>query len=131
MKRDISLGKIKLFTNRLDKVAQDHLYAYCCQSKYFEKEKKTKRIRHNYGDQKYECNGQLYIHRAESYVSIKISHALAHPEPRKDISDQLIEQIKEMSLRCTPGQNFQDLKTRVGSDEYLHLSLSQVTSDNI
>lgn len=127
MKRDTSLGEVKLFTNRIDKVAEEHIYAYCSQSKYFEKEKTTKRIRHNYGFQKFECSGQLYIHKSESYISIKISHTLAHLEAIKDLSDHLVEQIKEMSLCKTPGDIFRDLKTRQGSDEYLQLSLSQVS----
>ena len=55
-----------------------------------------------------------------------LKHEAPHQEAPKDLPDDLLEQIKEMSLSKSPGQIFKDLKIKQRSNEYLHLSLSQV-----
>lgn len=122
----INLGNFLIVIIRFDKTENDHLYGYCSQSTYFESVGPAKRKRLNFGTRKYECKGQLYIHKSEEFISIMLKHEAPHQEAPKDLPDDLLEQIKEMSLSKSPGQIFKDLKIQQRSNEYLHLSLNQV-----
>ena len=60
---------IKFKEYRFDKIIENHLYAYCSLSNEFQPKDKPNRKRLNYGFERFNCYGSLFIHSSDSCIS--------------------------------------------------------------
>ena len=95
-------------------------------SSTFQTKENESRKRQNFGYQRFNCNGSLFIHQNDSCITIMIRHDIEHKSINKNLELGLIQQIEEMCLRASPAHIFKELKARESQERIISLTLKQV-----
>lgn len=115
---------------RFDKNIDNHLYAYCSLSNEFQPKDKPKRKRLNYGFERFNCNGSLFIHQSESFISLMIRHEITHQNAQSPVDLELITKIEQMCLQSSPAHIYKELKASEPREKILNLTSKKVIHHN-
>ena len=88
----------------------------------------TDRKRKNFGKEKFNCCGILYIHRNLNYFSIFFKHIIAHQEYLDVcVNGEILDEIKEKARLMTPSQIYKQLLSANHDNEKMrNITISQI-----
>lgn len=124
---NVEVQKQTGYSFRITKSVEDHIYAKCRYSDKLQTKKIEKRKRNNFGAQKFECSGEINIHRNETSLSILVQHLYDHQDYLNlKIDEDVLKKIEEKAHGFSPSQIFKQIKSEISLNRIQNVSLSQI-----
>ena len=113
---------------RITQITENHIYSKCRYSDKIQATEVTDRKRKNFGKEKFNCCGILYIHRNLNYFSIFFKHIIAHQEYLDVcVNGEILDEIKEKARLMTPSQIYKQLLSANHDNEKMrNITISQI-----